>query len=292
MRRATLIVNPYASAVTEERVHAVERELSSAYELTTILTQQRGHAIDLARAAEGDAIFACGGDGVFNEVLNGADGTRPLGFVPGGGTNVLPRALGLPEDAVGAARRLVQGKERRISLGRANGRRFGFSAGIGLDSEAVRRIDRMGRRQDHRRPGDLAFFRAIVATVASAGWRLPDRLEIADQGPAALIIVSNDAVFTYGASLALRFCPEARFELGLDYAALPHPGPARIVHGFVRASIGRGLAGLPGALSGHDVDRIEVACHEPSPLQVDGEDLGDVTEAIFEAERNAVTVLV
>jgi hypothetical protein len=28
------------------------------------------------------------------------------------------------------------------------------------------------------------------------------------------------------------------------------------------------------------------------PLQADGEDLGDVTSAIFEAEREAVTVLV
>ena len=28
------------------------------------------------------------------------------------------------------------------------------------------------------------------------------------------------------------------------------------------------------------------------PLQVDGEDAGDVTEAVYEAERDAVTVLV
>src|SRR2546423_10917125 len=77
---ATLIVNPYASSVTEDRVRAVERELGGAYELATVLTEQRGHAIELAREAEGDAIFAFGGDGVFNEVLNGADGRRLLGF--------------------------------------------------------------------------------------------------------------------------------------------------------------------------------------------------------------------
>jgi hypothetical protein len=28
------------------------------------------------------------------------------------------------------------------------------------------------------------------------------------------------------------------------------------------------------------------------PLQLDGEDLGDVTEVVFEAERDAVSVLV
>jgi diacylglycerol kinase family enzyme len=48
----------------------------------------------------------------------------------------------------------------------------------------------------------------------------------------------------------------------------------------------------PGkALYAHDVDRIDVVCDSPMPLQADGEDLGDVTEAVFEAERGAVTVL-
>ena len=54
---------------------------------------------------------------------------------------------------------------------------------------------------------------------------------------------------------------------------------------------GRGLASAPGVLSGHDLDRIELHCDAPLPLEADGEDLGDVTEAIFEAERDAVTVL-
>ena len=45
------------------------------------------------------------------------------------------------------------------------------------------------------------------------------------------------------------------------------------------------------AFHGHDLDRIEVRCDAPLPLQADGEDLGDVSEAIFESERQAVTVL-
>ena len=98
--RATLIVNPYASSVTEELVRAVERELGAAYVLETVLTERRGHAADLARDAETETIFAFGGDGLCNEVLNGVDGRRQVGFVPGGGTSVLPRALGLPANAV------------------------------------------------------------------------------------------------------------------------------------------------------------------------------------------------
>lgn len=290
--RATLIVNPYASSVTEELVRSVERELGSAYELETVLTERRGHAIDIAREAETETIFAFGGDGVFNEVLNGVSGDRRLGFVPGGRTNVLPRALGQPRDAIEAARRLTAAGPRRISVGRANGRRFAFAAGIGLDSRAVRQVDAMGRREDGRRPGDLAFVRAVIGIVAASGWRLPDMLDVQEHGRAALIVVSNDAVFTYAGTTALRFSPAARFELGLDFAALASPGALRIARGFLRAAAGRGLAGLPGALAGHDLDRIEVACDHPGPLQADGEDLGDVEEVTFECEREAVLVLV
>ena len=45
-------------------------------------------------------------------------------------------------------------------------------------------------------------------------------------------------------------------------------------------------------LYAHDIDRAEIACDGPLPLQADGEDLGDVTEVLLESERDAVTVLV
>jgi diacylglycerol kinase family enzyme len=39
------------------------------------------------------------------------------------------------------------------------------------------------------------------------------------------------------------------------------------------------------------MDEFEVECDIPLPLQVDGEDLGDVEEARFEAERDALRVI-
>src|SRR5206468_12374367 len=96
---------------------------------------RRGHATDLPAAAAADAVCVFGGDGVVNGVLSGLPAGKPLGLVPGGYTNVLARALGVPSDPAQAVRR------RRISLGRANGRRFAFSAGIGVDSEAVRELE-------------------------------------------------------------------------------------------------------------------------------------------------------
>ena len=45
-------------------------------------------------------------------------------------------------------------------------------------------------------------------------------------------------------------------------------------------------------LYAHDLDRLVVRAARPQPLQADGEDLGDVTEAVFEAEPGAASVLV
>lgn len=290
MAPATLIVNPYASRVTPELVEAVRAALPADVEV--LRTERRGHATELARAAcaeRREAIYVLSGDGGFNEVLNGVDASVPLGLLPGGGTSVLPRALGLPRDPVAAARRLAAGAVRRISVGLANGRRFGFAAGIGLDAELVRRVDALGRRTDGRRPGDAAFVWAAVKLVVAARGRFPDALELGGLGRAAFALVANCDPYTYAGPLPLHVSPRARFELGLDVVA-----PVRIRRRSLVRTAFRVLTGRTsgeGFLYAHDVDRVEIVCDRPLPLHCDGEDLGDVTEAVFEAERDAVSVL-
>jgi diacylglycerol kinase family enzyme len=218
----------------------------------------------------------------------------PIGFLPGGGTSVLPRALGLPREPVEAARRvadaLAQGRSRTISLGRVNGRRFAFSAGIGFDAELIRRVDRLGRRDDGRRPGDLAFVAQAVTFVGKRLGRFEPALEIEGLGRAAFALVANADPYTYAGPRPIHVAPDARFELGLDVVAPARVTPRtlpRLVRYILR---GRGEVG--DLLSGHDLDRIEVTCDRPLPLQADGEDLGDVSAALFEAERSAIRVLI
>src|SRR3954454_21951058 len=143
--KVVLVVNPYASGVSEARVRAVEVELEGVASTTTLLTERPGHAIELAAAADGDALVVLSGDGGFNEVLNGAPAGLPLGFLPGGGTNVLSRALGLPRGLGAAARRaagaLAWGRRRTLSVARVNGWRFRLSAGTRLDAELVAQLD-------------------------------------------------------------------------------------------------------------------------------------------------------
>ncbi len=286
--RCTLIVNPFASRVTEALVAEVERVLQP---VRTLRTERAGHAVELAGKVETEALVVLSGDGGFNEVLNGLRPETVVGFVPGGGTSVLPRALGLPRDPVEAARRIAAGETRRIGLGRVNGRRFAFSAGVGLDAELVRRMDALGRDTSGKRPSDLVFAWTAVRTLAEKRARFDPVLELVGHGRGAFALVGNCDPYSYAGPLPLRITPDARFELGLDVTA-PRRLRAHLLPRFVFHLVsGRGHARARELVYGHDLDRLELRCDAPQPLQVDGEDLGDITEALFEAERDVVEVL-
>lgn len=285
-----LIVNPFASGVNERRLAAVQAALPAGTE--TILTQARGEAMELARewCHRAEAIYVFSGDGTYNEVINGIQADVPLGFIPGGGTSVLPRALGLPRDPARAAERIAHGKPRRISLGSINGRQFAFNAGVGFDAELVRRVDGLGRRSDGKRPGDVAFAWTVVRTLSKHRLRYEPALEVEGLGRAAFALVANCAPYTYAGRLGLRIAPDASFEGGLDIVA-----PVEVRAGAIPRLAAQALRGRPGAadvLVGHDLDRILLRCDHPMPVQVDGEDIGDVMEAEIVAQRDALTVLV
>jgi diacylglycerol kinase family enzyme len=297
VKRAVLIVNPYSTHVTGERITAVERVLRERVELRTEFTQAPGHATELARACavEADAIIVFSGDGTYNEAMNGADGAVPFGFLPGGGTSVLPRALGLPRDPVAAAQAvgsaLATNRFRRISLGDVNGRRFCFSAGIGFDAEAVRRLDELGRDAGGARPGDTAFLRMVGKMVLERRGRWDPEIEIEGVGRAAFVFVANGNPYSYAGSIPLRVCRDARFEDGIDFTAPARVRARDVPILFAAVFTGRGRGRLD-LLEGHDLDRIVVHCDRPLPFQADGEDLGDAAEAVFEAKRDAISVLV
>jgi diacylglycerol kinase family enzyme len=290
----TLIVNPFSTGVTEQRLREVEEVLAPG---RTLLTERPGHATELAaEAGETEAIVVYGGDGSANEVLNGLHAEIPVGFLPGGGTSVLARALGLPRDPVAAAGRLRDSldhqRTRRISLGRVGGRRFAFSAGIGFAADLVRSVDARGRAEDGKRPGDLAYLRVAAGIVGRRKGRFEPALEIEGLGRAAFVLVANSDPFSYVGALPVRVAPEARFELGLDVVAPVDAGPLDLPRLLRYILTGRGQIGASDIRYGHDLDRIEVRCDRPLSLQVDGEDLGDVEHAVFEAERSAVSVLI
>ena len=77
-KRMLLIVNPYATTVSDRLKNLVVYALQGRYEVETVSTEAQNHATEIGREARDhghDVVVAFGGDGTLNEVANGLAGT-------------------------------------------------------------------------------------------------------------------------------------------------------------------------------------------------------------------------
>jgi diacylglycerol kinase family enzyme len=320
--RGLLIVNQHATSMTGTVADLAIRSLSGLVDLDVERTQYRGHARHLTAAADVDLIIVHGGDGSINEAVNGVmsrDGTgesgpgesgtggpgadpqgRPLiAIIPGGGANVLARALGLPVDAAAAIRRLREslaaGRYRTIGLGLAGDRYFTFSAGLGWDAEVVGEVDRL-RAEGHRESATL-FLRTMVRTFYRATDRRRPALTLERDGepPVSdlfMTIITNRSPWTYLHSRAVLPVPNPDFSSGLDLLAMRRLRLARIVSAVgqmlyirSRAPRGRDLMSVLGSES------LAMRSSRPIALQVDGEYLGETEAVKFQFVPHALRVV-
>jgi diacylglycerol kinase family enzyme len=310
--RGLLIVNPHATTTTANNTDLVVRSLGGLVDLDVECTRYRGHARELAAAARADLVIVLGGDGAVNEAVNGImsrDGaggpsgpgeSGPLiGVIPGGGANVFARGLGMPSDTAAAVRRvrdvIAAGRHRTIGLGLAGDRYFTFSAGLGMDAEVVREVDR--QRDKGRRESTPLYVRTIVRWYyRGASRRRPAlALERDGQPPAAGLvttIVTNRSPYTYLRDRAMLPVPEPDFNSGLDLLALRRLGPATLLSAVgqmlwvrSRPPRGRHLLSVRGAES------LVLRAARPVAFQVDGEYLGQVESVTFQFVPHALRVI-
>ena len=300
--RARLIFNPVATMTNAGVRDALVALLGAEVELTVVGTRARLHAADLAREAVADgldAVFVLGGDGTANEVLQGLAGTDvPLGLLPGGGANVLARAIGLPRDASEAAtvqlERLHADHDARLGLGRANGRLFGFQAGMGLDAGIVRRVE--------AHPGMKRWLRQLSFILlglrewaTSEDRRAPacraTDLPGIDATPRMLVSVANLDPYTYLGPRPFHLLPAASAQTALDVLTAETMSTPAVLRGIVRAFIDGSHVDDPRFTMAHDVDAVTITADRPTPLMVDGDLMDHVRTATFRHVPNALRVL-
>lgn len=297
--RAWLIANPAAGP--RDVRHELQAVLSyleeEGWQTSLHWTGRPGEASALARqAAEEaiDAVFAVGGDGTINEIVNGLAGSPvTLGVLPGGTGNVWARELGLPtrslrhmQPLVDSARALMPAATRRIDLGQANDRYFLQWAGLGLDAEVNRILEPRTRAQ--RRLGAVPY---VAIGVATALRMVGPRVRIWVDGEriyrqAILIVICNSQL--YGG--VARIAPDAHLDDGL-----------LDVHIFAGTGFGAALRAALGVLSGlhvrdplHSFYRaraIRVETNKPLAVAVDGEPYG-LTPVTCRVVPRALSVLV
>jgi diacylglycerol kinase family enzyme len=304
-KRMLVIVNPHASTMSPRLRNLVVAALHGRYEVEAIDTQARGHATDVCREAahEGyDVVVSFGGDGTVNEVANGLAGSAtPLTCLPGGATNVLCKMLGIPGDVIDATEHLLRmaddWRPRRMDLGTANGRAFTFASGFGLDASIVKRIDRQPRLKQHRLRA-YYFVYAAIETVLRHYVHDPPRMDVHVDGGierAISMLVQNGDVFTYLDDKPLCLAPGAAMDSGtLAGLALRGARPRDVAPVALRLlSAKRSLVGHRQIHAFRDVDELRCVSADGRPiaLQVDGEHVGDVTEAVFGIRAGALGVV-
>jgi diacylglycerol kinase family enzyme len=308
--RMLVIVNPYATTVSDRLKNLVVYALQGRYDVTAVDTEARAHAIEIGREARDgsyDIVVAFGGDGTLNEVANGLAGTGvPVSVLPGGSTNVVCRTLGIPNDVVDATEHLLgladDLRPRRIDLGTANGRRFVFACGAGLDAAVVKRVDANPRLK--ARAGEWYFTWAAVSAFTRDYLRNAVRMRLEAGGESAdgiTAIVQNSDPFTYFRQTPVRVCHGAAFDDGtLSMAMLRRSAvrdmptvAARVLWDRFRAARHRQIDHFESVTTGR-LESISIDEGDRSrsfPLQVDGDYIGDYTEVDFGIDPGALTVI-
>jgi diacylglycerol kinase family enzyme len=300
-QRVLLVVNPVARTVSKPTLAVIEKALSADFRLEVIETKERGHAKEIADQAVHDGVdlvVVFSGDGTINEVVNSLAGTEvALGVLPGGATNILVRALGLPTDPVEATGMLIgralDDHAFKLHLGRADGRYFAVNCGAGVDAAAMARMDSKYPRTKAK--FDRVAFRSVAweLRVGYAG-KLPDLEVSIDQRPAVpslSVMVGRTDPYTYYKDRGLRMTPQASLETGLDVLSVRKlarrsiPRIAWQVFGSARHVQGRDIDYV------HDASRVVVTAAEPFPVQVDGDTLGGHRRLEIELAREALWVV-
>jgi diacylglycerol kinase family enzyme len=309
-KRMLIIVNPYATTVSDRLKNLVVYALQGRYDVEAVLTEAQHHAMEIGReACEGgyDIVVAFGGDGTLNEVANGLAGTDvPVSVLPGGSTNVVARTLGIPHDVVDATEHLLgladDFRPRRVDLGIANGRRFVFACGAGLDATAAKTVDAHPRMK--ARGGRWYYTYAAVSGFYGKYVRNPIRMRMQVDGATAegvTAIAQNSDPFSYFGNQPLHICENAALDNGtLSVAMLRRAAQrdmptiaARVLMKSMRTPLHRQIDHFDGVTE----CRVESASRNAEghirafPVQVDGDYIGDHGELDVGIEPAALAVV-
>jgi len=305
-----IIVNPYATTVSDRLKNLVVYALQGRYEVETVATEAQNHATEIGREVRDhgyDVVVAFGGDGTLNEVANGLAGTDvPVSVLPGGSTNVVCRTLGIPNDVVDATEHLLamvdEWQPRRIDLGKADGRHFVFSCGAGIDATVVRRVDAHPRLKSAA--GPYYFTWATVSAFYRSYLYNPVRLRVQVDGQESegiTALAQNSDPFTYFASHPVRVCEGVAFDdgalaLGVLRRAAQRDMPTLIARIFsqkrpaARHRQIQHFAGIAGATV-TSASETKDGIARPFPVQVDGDYIGEKTALELGIEAGALTVI-
>jgi diacylglycerol kinase family enzyme len=309
-KRMLLIVNPYATTVSDRLKNLVVYALQGRYEVETVTTEAQNHATEIGREVRDhgyDVVVGFGGDGTLNEIANGLAGTDvPVSVLPGGSTNVVCRTLGIPNDVVDATEHLLalvdEWAPRRIDLGAADGRHFVFSCGVGIDATVVKRVDAHPRLKS--RAGPYYYSWAAISAFYRQYMLKPVKLRVEIDGKTTdgiTALAQNSDPFTYFASRPVRVCEGVEIDDGTLSVGVLRRATQRDMPTLIPRLFGekRPAARHRQIVHFEDVTAASIASASqtkdgttrPFPVQVDGDYIGERTHMDLSVEPGALSII-
>jgi len=251
---------------------AVETELTHlGIPHRVVDTQSVEHAREEARTAaeQGETVVAVGGDGLVGSLAGALRGKAgALAIVPSGRGNDFARVLKIPTEPREAARVAVDGAERVVDLGLANGRPFVGIASLGFDSDANRIANEAKLVK-----GNLVYLYAALRALA--GWKHA-RFRVTVDGREHEVVGYSVAVGNskaYGGGMFV--FPHAKLDDGLlDIVTVAEHGKLRW------------LAAVPKVFKGTHVDSpygkfdtgelVKVVADRPFTVYADGDPIAEL----------------
>src|SRR5438552_7268600 len=267
--KAVAIINPKAGRGTAVQLPA---------DAEILQTKARGHATELTRDAlkrGARTIFAVGGDGTINEVVNGLfENEQPL--AADAELVIIPRGTGSDFSRV-LDRAVPRGEKRMIDVMKVRYTategtpRTRYSINVtsfGMGGEIAARVNQSSRPLG----GRLAYLAATIQTA----WSFPGKrvtLQL-DNSETIDAIVTNVAVGNgqyHGAGMWV--CPGAIIDDGLlDLTGIRYLSLPQLVKS-VPTLYGGGIYSHPKVES-HRVKHLEAESREPVLIEIDGEAVG------------------
>jgi YegS/Rv2252/BmrU family lipid kinase len=163
------IINPVAGQGKPLKlIPEIQKIFSSRSDQFIIeVTQKPGHATDIAKSyanKDNYRVYAIGGDGTLNEVLNGLINTgSSLAVIPAGTGNDFSRTLFTTSNTQDILIQTIDGKERLIDIAKINNRYFINISSVGLDAEVANTTNRLKNTGMFR--GGFAYLAGLFATL-------------------------------------------------------------------------------------------------------------------------------
>jgi YegS/Rv2252/BmrU family lipid kinase len=138
VKKMLFIMNPYAGMRKGVKYLAdiIAVFNRAGYEVNTYMTAFPGDGVHVVeeQAGQVDLVVCAGGDGTFNETVNGilrSGHDVPIGYIPCGSTNDFASSLKLQTNPVKAAQEIVEGNVVRYDIGLFGDRYFSYVASFG-----------------------------------------------------------------------------------------------------------------------------------------------------------------